>query len=558
MTSEEIQELERRLERTAGGLEEIDNLNQLASELITQDSDRSDRLAQRALLLSRGINPVGQSYPKGIALSLSILGSIASHRSDYQMALSQLLEAKALLEVSQDRKTLSIVLRDLGWVYFNLGDFPLAIQFLHKALKYSRENGDTDYEAKILNTLGAVYGESGNKKESIDVLRKALKFLDRAEDLRLRCLVFNNLAMTQFEIKAYDDALKSADQSLAIARRLNSSDLLATTMDTTGQIYLAKKEYAKAESFFNQAQSHFQGEGNDPDEIKLNLAQAAIGQGRIDDATHWLQQALESAEARGVNRFIYKIHELLSKIYEGQGDLKNAIEHFKRMREIKSQVYNEETQLRLGNMVVLQQAETTRIEEEIYRLKNQALKKEISDSRQAVAEMENLATTDALTGLLNRRHFLTLGTYAFEVAQKSGQPLGALMMDIDDFKKVNDSFGHLAGDQMLKEVSAAIQAGLRKGDLLGRYGGDEFAAILPNTDLPSVRKVAERIIKKSARQVSRAGFQSIKITLSVGIAQAKTTDESLEALLDWADQALYAAKNAGKNRTMTARAEIIF
>lgn len=555
MTSEHLQELEQHLSQTRGGLEEIDALNLLASELVTADTDRADELAQRALQLSRGINLGGQPYDKGIAVSLSTLGSIASRRCDYQMALSLLLEAKTLLEVSQDRSTLSIALRDLGWVYFNMGDFPLAIQCLHEALKYSRENGDAGYEVKILNTLGAVYGESGNKKESIDVLRKTLKFLDRSEDLRLRCLVLNNLAMTLFEIQAYDDALKNAGQSLDIANQLNSPDLLATALDTTGQIYLAKHEYAKAEGFFYQAQAYFQGEGTDPDEIKLNLAQAAIGQGRVEDAARWLHQSLESAEARGVNRFIYKIHELLSTIYEGQGDLKRAIEHFKRMREIKSQVYNEETQLRLDNMVVLQQAETTRIEEEIYHLKNLALKKEISDSRQAVAEMENLATTDALTGLLNRRHFLTLGAYAFDIAKESGQPLGVLMMDIDNFKKVNDGYGHLAGDQELREISAAIQDGLRKGDLLGRYGGDEFAAVLPNTATMPARKVAERVIKKSSRQISKAGLQPIKLTLSIGIALADSADDSLESLLDRADQALYAAKKAGKNRSMTAQVD---
>ena len=555
MRMDQIKELEDRLAAAASELDEIDALNALASELVVGNIDRADQLAQRAFELSRSMDNNGMPYKKGLAFSLSILGSIAKIQCDYRMALSRLLEAQVLLESLHEQGELLNLLINLGWVYFSIGDFPQSIQILHKALRIARECGDTGLEAKIFNALGAVYGESGDKEESIDALLRALKYMEGMETDRLRFSILNNLAMTQLEMQAFDAALESTNESTNIAQNLGSPDLLATVLDTTGQIYLARKEYQKAEGFFNQAQSYFQGEGNDPDEHKLNLARAAIGQGRLDEAAIWLNQSLESVERHGVNRFTYQVHELLAGIYDEKGELQNAIKHYKLFHDIKSQFFNEETHRRLGNMIVSQQVETTRIDAEIYRLKNQALCQEISTHNQTVAEMEILATTDSLTGLLNRRHFMTLSGYAFESVRQAGQPLAALMIDIDDFKNVNDRFGHLAGDQVLMEVTATIQASLRKEDLFGRLGGEEFAAILPRTEMFAVQKAAERILNNVAKNTTWIGSQNIQITLSIGIAQAGPADDSLEKLLDRADKAMYAAKRSGKNRIIISWAD---
>ena len=550
MAFERIQELENRLAAAASKTEEIDALNALALELVSNNTERADSLAQRALEFSRVGDPAGQPYTRGTALSLSILGEIAKQRCNYQAGLKYLLEAQSVLEISPNQEIQLLVWRDLGWIYFNIGDLPQAIEILHKALRIAREQRDPGNEARILNTLGAVYGESGNKEESIKALRRALKYTDGTDENRLRCLILNNLAMTQFEIQDYTGALDSADRSLEIARQLAAPDLLATGLDTSGQIYLAMKEYVEAEGCLNQALAYYRGEGNDPDEIKLNLARAAIGQARLDEAAGLLSQSLVSAEARSANRFSFQCHELLAQVCEEKGDLLEAIEHYKKFHAIKTQVYNQDTRRRLGNLMVSQQAETSSIDAEIYRLKNLALRKEISDHRVAAAEMKVLATTDALTGLLNRRHLMTLGGYAFDFARREGQPLSVLMMDVDNFKQVNDLFGHLAGDRVLIEVSAAIQAGLRKDDLLGRFGGEEFVAVLPKAGISAVQKVAERVLRKVAQRVTRVRSQDIQITLSIGIAHAEPADECLETLLERADQALYAAKRAGKNRAM--------
>ena len=556
MNLERIQELEVQLDsarRASARLEQIDVLNALAWELGLADADRAARVAQEALDLSRGSDAPENFYEKGVGLSLRTLGYLARMRSDYDSALSLLLEARAMLEdqPGEDcRSGLIDVLGSLGWVFFCHGDFPTSIEILLDALHQARETGNPQQQAEILNSLGAVYGESGDKEQSIEVLQRSLSLLEGSEALRTRSVTHNNLAMTQFEVQAYAQALDNAAKSVEIARQLGSPDLLATFLDTTGQVYLAMQDYARAEEYFQQAMDLYQGIGNDPNEITLNLARAALGQGRLEEAAERLQHSLEPLEARGVNRFSYQFHELLSRIYELQGDFSRAVWHYKRFHAIQSQVFGEETQHRLGNLAVLHQVETARLDAEILRLKNLALHQEISASRQALAEMQVKATTDALTGMLNRRHFMTLASYLFDASRQSGKPLAALMMDIDHFKNVNDAFGHHAGDQVLAEISAVIQANLRSGDLLGRYGGEEFVAVLPDSHLSEAYQVAQRVLEKVAGHSTCCGALSIQITLSIGTAQSDAADASLESLLKRADLALYAAKRLGKNRVI--------
>ncbi|MDR3577316.1 MAG: diguanylate cyclase [Anaerolineaceae bacterium] len=547
-----INELEHQLAIANGELEQIDALNALAWELTFNDTERASRLAQQALKLSDPKDKPGKSYLKGVGQSLRTLGDIAKLRCDYSTALSNLLEASTILETLPDLENWLIVSDSLGWVYFNLGDIPLAFETIFKALRIARENNNAAQEANILTTLGALYGEIGDKEQSIGTLQRALDYLDGTQNHRRRCISLNNLAMTQFEISAYDEALENAAKSVEIARQLDSAELLATSLDTTGQIYLAKNDFAQAENYFKEAQKYYFGIGNDPDEIMLNLARAAIGLCRFDDAEYLVRNSLETVGKRGANRFKYQFHELLAKIYEAKHDFQNALEEYKLFHSLKAQVYNEDTQRRLANRMVIQEAENTQIDAELYHLKNLNLRKEISIHRRAVAEMEILATTDSLTRLLNRRHLMTLAHYAFDTAHLSGRPLVALMMDIDDFKKVNDNFGHPTGDKVLTEVSATIQSSLRGGDLLGRYGGEEFTAILPETDLLSGQQVAERIVKNVSEHLTQVENHNIQVTLSIGTAQAETADVNLNSLLERADKALYSAKQAGKNCTMTA------
>jgi diguanylate cyclase (GGDEF)-like protein/PAS domain S-box-containing protein len=167
------------------------------------------------------------------------------------------------------------------------------------------------------------------------------------------------------------------------------------------------------------------------------------------------------------------------------------------------------------------------------------------------AKVQKLAITDALTGLYNRRGFFELGPREIERALRFGRPLTAIMLDIDHFKVVNDTYGHSVGDQVLSNVATLCSSNIRKVDILGRYGGDEFSLLLPETDTFTANSVAERlraIIEESGVMVDAS---LVKVTISLGVTRATADIEDLEALLRRADKALYAAKQGGRNRVVT-------
>ncbi len=171
---------------------------------------------------------------------------------------------------------------------------------------------------------------------------------------------------------------------------------------------------------------------------------------------------------------------------------------------------------------------------------------------QLLEQVQRLAITDELTGLHNRRHFFELAEREFERASRYGRPLSAVMLDIDHFKRVNDTHGHAVGDQVLQALAARFRANVRDIDLLGRYGGEEFIALLPEVGLESARVAAERLRQSVAETPIGTAAGPLSVTVSLGVASAAPDCPDLPTLLRLADEALYAAKKAGRNRVCCA------
>jgi diguanylate cyclase (GGDEF)-like protein/PAS domain S-box-containing protein len=169
-------------------------------------------------------------------------------------------------------------------------------------------------------------------------------------------------------------------------------------------------------------------------------------------------------------------------------------------------------------------------------------------------QAHQLSITDGLTGLNNRRHFFDEAKGEYERIRRYGRALAVVMIDIDHFKKLNDTHGHLVGDEVLREVARRIQEAVRTIDVVARYGGEEFAVLMPETELPEALKVAERICRRVAERPVYDSGVTVFTTVSLGVAEIDGQMTSFEEMLKCSDEALYAAKTAGRNRVEAYRA----
>lgn len=195
--------------------------------------------------------------------------------------------------------------------------------------------------------------------------------------------------------------------------------------------------------------------------------------------------------------------------------------------------------------------ERTRIESEREKLILQ-LSEEIKERKRAEDGLKQLARTDSLTGLFNRRHFFEIAGYEFAKAVRHQRPLSAIIFDVDLFKGINDTFGHMVGDQVLRHIGALLHSNVRKTDIAARYGGEEFILLLPETDATGAKILAEQLRQLLEASPVLIQHERILFTISIGVSwkDAGQPLETFDQLILQADEALYSAKRNGRNQVV--------
>jgi len=235
--------------------------------------------------------------------------------------------------------------------------------------------------------------------------------------------------------------------------------------------------------------------------------------------------------------------------------------------------YYKQEHLNVQNGLILQQKETLNLQDELTttlendRIElenrvaqrtwelielNRQLSEEIIERKHAENELKRLASVDFLTGLFNRRHFFEIANLEFVKSVRYNRPLSVVIFDVDLFKSVNDTYGHLVGDQALIHIGNLMREITRNPDVPARYGGEEFIILLPETDCASAKIFAERLRQLVKDSLILADKDSFHLTISLGVSgkDNKVSAESLDQLISQADQALYKAKNAGRNKVI--------
>jgi diguanylate cyclase (GGDEF)-like protein len=530
----------------------IDHLGDLAWELRDTDPERSRTLSETAYDLSTS-GPFGeQVYHLGVIVSLRSLAHSNRRAGNLTLSLSQSMQALTYLENAALPAIEADILRNITIILGSLGNHAEGLEYGFKALNLARTIGDREREASILGSIGVIYLHSKNIDESLRMFDQALKLNRELDQKREEASTLNNLSLAHKAHGDFDSALASSLQALRLAQETNFSALMVTATGTVGEAYLAMDEYGQAGHFLQQYLAAARSAESKRDEAwaLILMGETDHRQQRDASAFSYLSQGLDIAQQTGLRSEEARCHELLADMYEQQGDLKQALAQIRLFHQIKETIFNEATTRRIANLQAIDQVKSAKRDAEIHYLKTIELQKEIEERKRTESALEELATLDPLTGVLNRRELFVLAEKEVQNALQTQQPLSAIVVDVDNFKAINDNFGHAVGDQVLTALADIIRAGLRKGEIVGRMGGDEFAILLPGSDRLQAERIARRLEEKILIQSFKIDQGTFSLTASLGVAELdRRRENSFGVLLDHADRVMYSVKRSGKNHT---------
>ncbi len=304
--------------------------------------------------------------------------------------------------------------------------------------------------------------------------------------------------------------------------------------------------------------------GSAETEIRLGLGQVLSARGELKSAYEELFRALELSQTLELKRVTCSVHRALAEMFEKASCPSEALKHLKESYALDKQLLTKRSRERSQLLAAQFELEKITRDAEISHLKNVELARAngaleatnaqnaalLEQLREQAAQLEQQTREDVLTGLYNRRHLEgAMRSKAFETARRHREALTVVLIDLDNFKLINDTLSHQVGDEVLRTVARIFSRFVRSADVIARYGGEEFALVLPKTHAVGARAVCERICEEVAAHPWSALHPELKVTVSIGLSDDLSVKDH-EKLLALADDKLYEAKRAGKNRVV--------
>jgi diguanylate cyclase (GGDEF)-like protein len=533
-------------------LETAAGLNAAALKIRNISPGEARRLYEKAYDLARD----DLSCCSEAASSLAGQGYLNNNTGDVNLAVKQNFEAISLLANSPPAPPLVDAYCNLAWIFDAFGAFSNALNYASKALKTAQQLQDQYWEARALDTYGnSWFSGAADLDETFQFQEKAAHLFGEIGDTIEQARVYNNIADAQLRGGRLETALEYGQKSLALARQTHSPIIEIVAIITLAEVLIAMQAYVRAENSLQEALELLSDETPIifKVDILISLAQVCLMNSHPGQAEANLVAAIQIASSV---QSIYEqamAHRILAEIYEQKQEFSTALEHHKQFTVLNEKLLTEKADKQFYALKIASNLETAQRDAEIHRLKTVELQKEIKERERIQKELETLAVRDPLTGLYNRRQFFHLAEYEIEQVRRFNRPVALALIDLDNFKQVNDTYGHLTGDTVLSSIGSIFQRSMRAIDIVSRYGGEEFAILMPETDAAMCEMVIQRARKKLDEQGVNTEHGVISVTFSAGIAcfdHIQAGDPvDVETLIKRADLALYRAKGAGKNRT---------
>ncbi|NJC71651.1 diguanylate cyclase [Planosporangium thailandense] len=471
-------------------------------------------------------------------------------RSDLQMR-ARLIRADILLQAGETAESGRLAQQVNAWatehadarllagshhllaVFFHqVGDMADALAHADQCVTNSGADMPARVRARHLSMLAISLHGNGSPDEARQRFREALDVATAAGELKLSLQVLNNMAYTEYQAGNATDASALIPEMRAFETRYGVP-LRPHYLDTIARIEMMHGRYAEAEATLrpvvNGSTEHLPTKGNPLAECLLTVAEAQRLSGDVDRAQQTLDRAVAVCDEYGLMSSRARVREQQAQLYAATGRYREAYEEYRRFHtEIEAlQAAQREARARALQAVF-----------------------ETEEARRASERFRELAQRDALTGLYNRRFVDERLAVLLDGAAASRAPLSAALVDLDHFKRINDTLSHATGDVVLQQVAALLAAAVGGAEVAARLGGEEFLLILPDTDADEAVRRCERLRQAIHAHPWQPVTGEIPVSASIGVTTVVDGRSTPSALLAQADRNLYAAKRAGRNRVV--------
>ncbi|MCF7858616.1 MAG: GGDEF domain-containing protein [Candidatus Cloacimonetes bacterium] len=509
---------------------------------------------------------------------------------DQLKALNSFQEALEIYLKRNDKANIARCYNNMGNIYNNISMYNKAMEIHLKSLEIEEELGEKKGIISSLNNIGNIFKNISEFDQALENYQRALNLSYEIQDDKSISITLNNVGNIHLCKEDFENALEFYSRSLILKEKLQDNQSIASTYNNIGISYQGLKMYQKALQNYNKSLNmmNLLQNGNGIATAYLHIGIIHKEQNDTKNALFNLEKALNFAQNHNNKQIMLSCYNLLSEIYSEQKDYYKAFTAMKLYAQLKENMVSAQTQKTISELQI--SYETEKKQNEIEKLQTDADHNKLVSKRNdlfliilviilivvavlgffgyfelrqktsankiieeknveltvAYKKMEELARTDMLTGLSNRRDMYQNIKHETDRFERNENPFTILMADIDNFKKVNDTYGHAAGDYVLTSISKLMISFMRKQDIVGRWGGEEFLLLLPDTDLDGGKKIAEKLRKRIKNEIINFKDYSINITVTIGVSVYDRIHDVSESIKE-ADKAMYFGKIRNKD-----------